>query len=281
MLHVYYFEPFLYHVAHPRVRLCSRLGGREAVPQKMGSDRKESKSKLAVSVAPGVSRYTLEKVKPHLREELSRRIMQIAEISADRMGSNREAMIEATLKRFADWITPSANHVPRGLLSRLWRRIKSSFSGVRTAKSRPEPPKPPKESAEASKEERWQQVMLDQGFMFISALNQLEAVDGGAIAMIWWGPCRAEEGRLLEEHQRRNGKVYAVRDCWAIERGLMKPGAEGYYDEVTPVGYDPGCVCRAQWLYDLDRLPPDMLTIKGDAALKRMRAEFGDSKKEI
>src|SRR5450631_2052860 len=75
-------------------------------------------------------------------------------------------------------------------------------------------------------------------------------------------------------HKQRDGKVYAVLGCWAIERGLMQPGAAGYYDEVTPVAYEPGCVCHAQWLYNLRDLPADMLTKKGRAELKRVRAEL-------
>jgi hypothetical protein len=198
--------------------------------KKVGGGSKKLKVTPAMDVAPGVGRFTLEKILPHLRSELNRRIMAIAEDSADLIGSGREAVIEATLKRFADWITPEANsHPSTPATAGLWSRIKSHLTGRNH-------PETPIELANMTLEDRWRLVMIGQGHRFTACLNEMLAIDGGAIAMIWRRPSYPEEGQSLEDHRGRDGKVYALRGCWAIERGLIQPGAVGYYDEVTPRG---------------------------------------------
>jgi hypothetical protein len=57
-----------------------------------------------------------------------------------------------------------------------------------------------------------------------------------------------------------------------MERGLMKAGPAGYYDEVTGVGYEPNCRCYAQWLDALRALPNDMLTKNGEMDKARTKA---------
>jgi hypothetical protein len=87
-------------------------------------------------------------------------------------------------------------------------------------------------------------------------------------------------------HAEREGKVYAIRDNWAEEQGLMRPNENGYEDAiVAPPGATqpkPGerdqagtgiyCRCWYTYLYNLDSLPRDMLTPKGEAALERVTA---------
>ena len=72
----------------------------------------------------------------------------------------------------------------------------------------------------------------------------------------------------------RDGKVYLLRGCWAQDRGLVKPGAAGYYDAVTAVAVEPFCRCQAQYLYALRDLPEDMVTQKGRDELERVRAQI-------
>jgi len=229
-----------------------------------------------VELAPGVGRFTLEQIKPHLRGELNRRIMAIAEESADLIGSDREAVIDATLKRFAGWITPVPGDPVGGTAPpRWWTLVKSHY--IRRSKHDPltRPARePPRELADLSFEERWRVVMLDQGQRFCACLSQMIAMDSNAIAMIWHSHWRQENYDYRPEHKERDGKVYALRGNWAMERGLMKAGPVGFYDEVTSVGHEPGCGCYAQWLYNLRDLPADMLTKNGRAELKRVRAEI-------
>lgn len=233
-------------------------------------------TKSPVELSPGIGRFTLERIKPHLRSELNRRIMALAEESADLIGSDREAVIEATLKRFANWMTPVPSDPIGGTaLPRWWTRLKSRFIG----RSQPEPQtrrarELPKEFADLSFEERWRVVMVDQGVRFNACLSEMVAMDGNAIAMIWHSHSRQENCDYRPEHKKRDGKVYALRGNWAMERGLMMAGPAGYYDEVRSVGYELNCRCYAQWLYNLRDLPAAMLTKKGRAELIRVRAEL-------
>ena len=55
---------------------------------------------------PGVSRFTLDQIKPKLRTELDRRIMASAQL----IRLNREAAIQKTLQRFSGWSTS----IPQG-----------------------------------------------------------------------------------------------------------------------------------------------------------------------
>lgn len=54
-----------------------------------------------LSMNPGASRFTLERVKPKLRAELDRRIMASAQL----IKLNREQMVARTLQRFQGWAT--------------------------------------------------------------------------------------------------------------------------------------------------------------------------------
>ena len=233
-------------------------------------------TELPVELAPEVGRFTLEQIKPHLRSELNRRIMALAEESADLIGADREAVIAATLKRFAGWITPMPGD-PTGRTGplRWWTRVKLRIVGRnQLGHQMTQNREPQKELADLSFEERWRVVMLHQGLQFSASLSEMLAVDGNAIAMIWHSHWRQENYDYRPEHKERDGKVYALRGNWAMERGLMKVGRAGYYDEVTSVSYELNCRCYATWLYNLRDLPADMLTKDGRAELKRVRAEI-------
>jgi hypothetical protein len=62
-----------------------------------------------------------------------------------------------------------------------------------------------------------------------------------------------------------------VRGCWAVEKGLIKPGPAGYTDEITRPAEEPFCGCYYRYLYNLRDLPANMLTEKGKEALQAAR----------
>lgn len=196
---------------------------------------------------PGVTRFTLEKVKPVLRAELDRRIMASAQL----IRLNREQAIAKTLQRFSGWSTS----VPKGGSGAVDRR--ETKDDIR------------KSLARLPFEER--RVLIDQGHKFASALNQTLALDAGAIAAKWHSNWRQAGYDYREDHRERDGHVYAVRGAWAIDKGLMKIGPNGYTDEITKPAEEPFCRCTYQYLYNLRDLPPDMLTAKGRAELSRIR----------
>jgi hypothetical protein len=192
---------------------------------------------------PGVSRFTLEKVRPALRAELDRRIMAAANL----IKLNREDAIDKTLKRFQGWST--------------------SLPGRDNAKST-DRPEVQADLRKAMKQDKFEvnRVLIDQGHKLNASLGHVLAEGGGAIALIWRSHWRQPGYNYREEHKERDGVVYLLRNSWAADRGYVKPGDGGYYDSITAVAEEPFCRCNAQWLYHLRELPANMITIKGQEA---------------
>jgi hypothetical protein len=192
----------------------------------------------------GVERYTLEKVKPHLRDELARQVFA----AADLIKLNREQAIAKTLARFSGWATS----VPAG-----GSKVVSKVDTKEQVK---------KAMASLPYEER--RVLVDQGQKFISNLSALVATDNGAIAYVW------EHHYSLhprESHVERAGDVYLIRGSWVHLAGFAKPGKSGYSDEVEKPGQFIFCRCTADYLYGLSELPDNMLTKRGKEELERIR----------
>lgn len=196
---------------------------------------------------PGISRFTLERIKPRLRNELDRRIMA----SANLIKLNRRAAIEKTLQRFSGWSTSIA---PGGSKAVDKNEVKDNVR---------------KSMAALPFEER--RVLIDQGHKFTSELNNIVAVDGGALAAVWHSHFRQPGYDYREDHKERDGVVYAVRGNWAMAKGLMKRGPNGYTDEITKPAEEVFCRCWYTYLYSLRGLPPDMLTVAGAKELERVR----------
>ena len=167
---------------------------------------------------PGVPRFTLERVKPKLRDELERRIMA----SANLIKLNRSAAIERTLQRFSGW----ASSVPVGGTKAVDKR--ETNADIRRA------------MGSLPFEDR--RVIIDQGHKFTSALSEILASDGGAIAGIWHSHWRQRGYNYREDHKERDGEMYAVRGNWALKAGLMKADI-GYIDDITKPGEEVFCRC--------------------------------------
>lgn len=197
---------------------------------------------------PGVGRFTLERLRPHLRAELDRRIMAAANL----IRLNRAAAIDQTLRRFSGWSTS----LPKGQIKTVAKReekaaLRKSLSSL------------PFET---------RRVLIDQGHKLTSSINAVVARDGGALAAVWHSHWRQAGYDYRPDHRERDGQVYLVRGCWANREGLVVPGAAGYSDEVTQPAEEPFCRCYFQYLYNLRQMPTDMLTKKGHAELERARA---------
>lgn len=199
---------------------------------------------------PGVSQFTLERIKPKLRAELDRRILA----SASLIKLNREASIARTLQRFAGW----GSSIPIG--------------GTEVGKRKEVKENVRRGIAALPFEER--RVVIDQGHKLVAAINEIVAVDGGAIALIWHHVMEGGGYQARPVHVKRNHKIFVLRDNWALQQGLMKLAGAQYYDEITAVGQEPFCRCGAEYLYTLQDLPEKMLTAKGKAALLEARAKI-------
>jgi hypothetical protein len=202
---------------------------------------------VLLKLNPGVSKFTLDKVKPQLRAELDRRIMASAQL----IKMNRTEAINKTLKRFAGWSTS----IPEGGSDVVEKNeVKGDIK---------------KSLKQLPFEER--RVLIDQGHKFTSALSETLATDGGAIAAVWHSNWRQRNYNYRKDHKERDEKIYTVRGNWAQEKGLMKCGPAGYIDEITKPGEEVFCRCHYEWVYNLRDLPDDMLTNKGKDQLAKLK----------
>jgi hypothetical protein len=194
----------------------------------------------------GMARFTVERLSPRLRSELDRRIMASAQL----IKLNRDQMIMQTVQRFSGW----ASSIPVGGsravdMMAVKANIKKSFSAQPYEVRR---------------------TLIDQSHKLVSSLNEIIAVDGGAIAGEWHSHFRQSGYNARVKHKERDGKYYAIRGNWAIDKGLMNKGA-GYTDEMTAPGEEIFCRCSIRFIYALRNLPSDMLTVKGANALAETR----------
>lgn len=203
----------------------------------------------------GISRFTVDRLKPQLRTELDRRLM----VSRSLIKLNREQMVEKTVQRFAGW----ASSVPAGGSRAV--DVKDTKDNLRKALT------------SLPFEER--RCAIDQGHKFTAALNEIIAVDGGAIAMKWHSKWRQPGYNYRKDHKERDGVIYLLRSSWAKDKGLVKPSSAGYYDDITKVGEEVYCSCQAEWIYALRGLPADMLTKKGEEELAAARAKIAAMRK--
>ncbi len=206
------------------------------------------------AVNPGVSRFTLQQIKPHLRPELDRRILAIAIQTAEQIGEDQETVIGETLSRFSEWITTAPTEADRQRLAQ------QSLAKI------------PPTLAELSAKERRRQVMIHQGIKFAASLKEMEAIDGGALAIVW--NTRGCDGDDAPDHKSRNGCCYAIQGNWAAEKGLMTVGPHGYYGDISGIAQEHYCQCSATWVFNLRDLPEAMMTAKGKAELERVRAQI-------
>lgn len=199
---------------------------------------------------PGLPRFTLQQVAPRLHAELERRLA----VSRNLIVLNRAAAMDATERRFRGW----ASSVPAGGSGNTKRTeesatIRRSLSSLTFVERR---------------------VAIDQGHKFAASLSATLAEGGGAIAATWHSHWRQANYDYREDHKERDGRVYLVRGNWAQERGLVKPGGDGYLDEITQPGEEVYCRCFVAYIYNLRSLPADMLTERGRSELARVRREL-------
>lgn len=201
-------------------------------------------------INPGVSKFTIKQLTPKMRDELTKRIMASAQL----IKLNRKKSIDATLQRFAGWMSS----VPAG--------------GTEQTKKRETKAEVGKALSSLPFESR--RVLIDQGHKLAASINEVVAEGGGAIAGTWASLYRMPGYDYREAHRERDGKIFLIRDSWAHKQGLVKPSDEGFYGDTEKVGELPCCSCHMVWIFNLRSLPDSMLTAKGKAALADARAKL-------
>jgi hypothetical protein len=204
---------------------------------------------------PGVGRFTKEMVKPKLYAELDRRIMA----AADLIKVNKKEAVDRTLRRFAGWATS----IPPGGDETVDRRETRAMLG--------------KELRDYRYHRRL--VDNDQGHKLVSNVANIVAMDAAAIAAAWHSHGATDlryDARKV--HLAREGKIYLIRDSWAVREGLLR-AVHGYTDEIEMVGQLVGCRCWYQYIFSPRRLPDEYLMRKGQEwvakgrdAMRRMMA---------
>lgn len=198
---------------------------------------------------PQVAKGTIDRVRPKLRAELDRRILA----AADLIKLDRKNAVEQTLRRFAGWSTS----IPAGGATDLSGRAQKASIG--------------KALKQLPYERR--RLLIDQGHKLVASIHEIIAVDGGAIAGEWNSHWREAGYNFRPAHKVRDKRIYLVRGNWAQEKGLVKPGPDGYTDSITKCAEEPFCRCYMRWFYNLAQLLPfRMLTPKGEEALEAARA---------
>lgn len=198
---------------------------------------------------PDVALFTRDRVKPKLRSELDRRMAVARNLIKD----NREEAIAQTARRFTGW----ASSIPAG--------------GSLVVDKNPVKTDIRKALAQLPFAER--RVAIDQGYKMISAVSNIIATDGGAIAVSWNDHGHTDHSYdARKEHLARQGYVYAIKNNWAINQGLMSKGPHGYYEDTEGFGNLVYCRCFGTYYYAIRRLPPEMVTQKGRDELERISA---------
>jgi hypothetical protein len=199
---------------------------------------------VALKDNKGVSKFSVDMLKPAMRRELDKRILA----SANLIKLNREEAISTTLRRFQGWATS----IPKGGSKAL--DIRKEKSMIR------------KPLSKVTFQER--RVIIDQSQKFAAALNAVIANENDAIAAVWHSRWRTPGYDYREDHRERDQKIYAIRGNWAIKKGLMKVGKMGYTDDITQPAEEVFCQCRYTYIYSIDYLPDEMLTEKGKQLTK-------------
>lgn len=219
-----------------------------------GAYRREIEKGGIIKRHPGVSRFTLDKVRPALRGELSKRIRA----SADLIKLDREKVINETIQRFSGWTTS----VPAG--------------GSKAQNRKEEKDNVRKGMAGLQFKER--RVLIDQTHKLNAAISNVVATGGGAIAVIWMSHYHQEGYDYREEHKQREieskEKPYLIKDSWAAEQGLVKLDGGKWLDNMTTFGEEIFCRCYGKYIYNLSALPSSMLTVKGKERLEEARRKM-------
>lgn len=189
---------------------------------------------------PGVTRYTLDRVAPSLRAELDRRIFA----GVDLIRLNKRAATQKTLQRFSGWVSS----VPAGGIA------KPDLREVATDILKP------------SKQVRFEarRVAIDQGAKLSQNVAKVVSIHAGAIAGIWHDRGQYDKSYdYRPDHLERSGKLFLVRDSWALEQGLIAKRGLKYMDEITEPAQEVYCSCWYEFVTSPKALPETMLTSKG------------------
>lgn len=240
-----YWERLLRQAAEAQVG--SRPAQDELVRKALGTIyAREVERGGVLKLHPGVSRFTVDRVKPQLRAALDRRIAA----NANLIRLNRPQAVDKTMQRFSGWAT---SQPPGGAAEVNRRKVKIDVS------------KPLKQ---CSFEER--RVLIDQGHKLAAAISETLAEGGDVLGGLWHSNWRQANYNYRPDHKERDGVFYAQRGSWAAQQGLLASGVV-YTDDITRPAEEPFCRCSYRYVYALRDVPRQWLSSKGERALDEAR----------
>lgn len=207
----------------------------EEVAKRLGARFRQGLKSLPKRHKGFVGRLGPEIISDQYRPMLRQRI----HASAQLIRLNRDQEIERQLKRFVGWATGS---VP----SQAKRSDKGELSKGLT-----------KSLQQESFERR--RVCIDQSHKLLAAVDDVIAIEHGAIAKKWRHVIPHAGYQSREEHLKLDGKVFAVRNNEMLKARRMTKAGRPYAEEVDPQpAVEPGCQCFWESIYDLEDLPDEM-----------------------
>lgn len=193
-------------------------------------------------VNKNVSRFTVDRLTPKLRDELDRRILT----SANLIKLNRQEAISNVLRRFTGWATS----IPIGGSDAVDRMAEKK--NIR------------KSLGKVSFDQR--RVIIDQTHKLVSNIKDIVAIDTGAIAAKWHSHWRQSNYNYRKDHKERDEKIYVIKNGWAYQKGYIR-AENGFTYDITQPGEEVFCRCNYTYLYNL-RQVKNLLTKKGELALQ-------------
>ena len=122
-------------------------------------------------------------------------------------------------------------------------------------------------------------VPISHAFLQRARAEETRALANHAIAARWCSS-RYYHPHDGNDHPERDQKLYTIRGNWAMQKGLMQAGLDGYTDEVTAPCEESGCACSYTYIYHLRDLPETMLTARGLAERRKFDAIWTEMKRK-
>lgn len=208
---------------------------------------------------PYLKPYRLEELKPKFRKELDDKVVN----SLSLIKTQEHEFMSAIENRFRNWATISSEQL-RGRTQEEKNKMIREQIGYASTKHQ-------------------QFVITDQTRKLIGSLNELTAKEAGAIAGIWHNQRdkrvvgnpngKYKPTSIHENHWAREGKLYILRDSWAVKRGYLEPKNKITYAEDISDGMPSipiGCRCYFEYIFNLDEIPQKFQEIITESGEKFM-----------
>lgn len=93
---------------------------------------------------------------------------------------------------------------------------------------------------------------IDQGTKMLAAIDEVLAVQGGAIVAVWHSHPPTAYYQARPEHWALNKKAFVIKGGWAYQKGLLKKGDNGFMEDLpSQPAHEIYCSCYYEHLYTI------------------------------